>query len=99
MCWELKADDGGLATTDTVTVTVNAVTVILTFDAAGVQGDASVYVNDTSIGNLLLNDGAGYSTNTLYFDLSLLHNGENKLSIPRRFLPVPILMMTYKLPR
>ena len=42
---ELRADDGGLAAADTVTITVNAVTYTLTFDAAGVQGDASVYTS------------------------------------------------------
>ena len=78
---ELRADDGGLAAADTVTVTVNAVTYTLTLDAAGVQGDASVTINDTSIGSLLLNDGAGYSGNSITFDLSLLRNGENTLSI------------------
>ncbi len=56
-------------------------TYTLTLDAAGVQGDASVFINDTSIGTLLLNDGAGYSANSINFDLSLLHNGENTLSI------------------
>ena len=78
---ELRADDGGMAAADTVTVTVNAVTYTLTLDAAGVQGDAAVMINDTSIGTLLLNDGAGYSANSIRFDLSLLRNGENTLSI------------------
>lgn len=78
---ELRASDGGLTTSDTVTISVNSVTFTLTIDVAGVQGDTPVYVNGASIGNLLLNDGAGYLTNTFDFDRALLRDGDNEIFI------------------
>jgi len=55
---------------------------ILTFDAAGVQGETSVKLNGTAIGNLLLNnDVPGYLTNTFEFSSELLKEGVNEIYI------------------
>ena len=60
----------------------------LTFDAAGVQGETSVKLNGTAIGNLLLNnDVPGYLTNTFEFSSELLKEGVNEIYTRASYSP------------
>ena len=59
----------------------------IVFDAAGVQGETSVYINGISIGNLLLNDDIpGYLTNTIEFSAEVLQKCDcNEIYIPAHY--------------
>ncbi len=83
--------DGGLYVTPDQIYLDNDITLLsswnkkitLTLDAAGVQGETSVYVNGTAIGTLLINGNVpGYLTNTFNVDPNLLHEGNNEIYIP-----------------